>query len=461
MNRKESFLVRNYLYIVVIYFLLFFIIRLLIGGALERDEAEQMLLFNNFSLGYGTQPPLYSWIEQIFFYIFKNPLVAIALLKNILLFIGYFFIYKSSYILTKNRAISLVAMASIFMVPPCSWECQRDLTHTVLAFGVSQVTLYYILLLRTKESFSIKDYLILSILAWALILSKYNMILYLFAFFVVAFFDKKLKRFLFDFRILLLFFILMLLLAPHLYWLYNNLSLAVDGTLNKLKGEEFSLFFLLKNYLLALVELFGLYIIIFFTNFRGYFIKGDSFLKRHQIVIIVLLFVLLVILQATNLKSRWLVVLLSPMFIFFATKLNSNKDGFLKRVDRFLAISIFFIFLIMSAYILRVVKPSIFHKNPRFNYPYQKLITNNIDKDFKNYIYTSSLSGGNIRYIYPNLKIKILKDVDIAKGSLIVLDKDTLYLKEQLESILKIKFIKKEAKYRYSNDKFILYFGKY
>jgi len=460
MEHKKNFLLNNYLYLVALYFALFFIIRIYLGGSLERDEAEQMFLYNNLSLGYGTQPPLYTWVQQLFFYIFGSNLIALALLKNILLFSAYFFIYKSTYILTKNKTISIIAIASMFLIPPCAWECQRDLTHTVIALTTSSITLYYILYLREKNKLFVKNFIILGILTALMMLSKYNLIIFIIALIIASLFDNKLKKFILSKYIFITILVAFLTLLPHLIWLKQHLIFAIDGTLNKLNRDNFNLFTLVKNYILSILELFTLYGVIFFILFKKNITKkGSIFLKHHQIIVIILTLLILLVLQATTIKSRWLVTLLFPTIIYFATKLDTSNIE--KKANTFLRISIFFMALIISAYILRVTNPTIFHKNPRFNYPYKKLITKYLNSNIKKPIYTSLLSGGNIRYIYPNLNIKILKNLNIKEKSLILIDKDTLYLKDKIEQKLNIRFKKLETNYKNSKDKFILYLGRY
>ena len=49
------------------YLLASLLIRVIISGGLELDESEQVILAQAFQWGYGPQPPLYTWLQSVFF----------------------------------------------------------------------------------------------------------------------------------------------------------------------------------------------------------------------------------------------------------------------------------------------------------------------------------------------------------------------------------------------------------
>ncbi|MBN3040766.1 MAG: glycosyltransferase, partial [Candidatus Omnitrophica bacterium] len=54
--------------ILALYFILHLLLRIFVSTALEKDEAEMVLFFQHgFSPGYSSQPPLYFWLQFIFF----------------------------------------------------------------------------------------------------------------------------------------------------------------------------------------------------------------------------------------------------------------------------------------------------------------------------------------------------------------------------------------------------------
>ena len=49
--------------LLLLYFGAQVVARLWVSDALELDEAEQVLWTQQLALGYGTQPPLYTWLQ--------------------------------------------------------------------------------------------------------------------------------------------------------------------------------------------------------------------------------------------------------------------------------------------------------------------------------------------------------------------------------------------------------------
>ena len=61
------------------------LMRLSVSTALELDEAEQMVWSQHLALGYGVQPPLYTWLQWGFNLVFGPSLLSLILLKQSLL----------------------------------------------------------------------------------------------------------------------------------------------------------------------------------------------------------------------------------------------------------------------------------------------------------------------------------------------------------------------------------------
>ena len=114
------------------YFAVQVVWRRLLGGGLALDEAEILLWSRNLAWGYGPQPPLYSWLQWGFLQIVPDPLLALALLKNMLLAATYLAVWRLLRAAYPDRIAGPAALA-LFLVPQISWDSQRDLTHSVLA----------------------------------------------------------------------------------------------------------------------------------------------------------------------------------------------------------------------------------------------------------------------------------------------------------------------------------------
>ncbi|MGC9417839.1 MAG: ArnT family glycosyltransferase [Rhodovulum sp.] len=115
-------------------------LRLGLGGALETDEAEMMVMTPGLRLGYGPQLPLYNWLQIGAFELFGRSLLALSLLKNGLLWLSYLCVFLGLRLWLPAGTAALGAV-SLFLVPDIAWEAQRATTHSNMLFATSAVTL--------------------------------------------------------------------------------------------------------------------------------------------------------------------------------------------------------------------------------------------------------------------------------------------------------------------------------
>lgn len=118
------------------YFALQVIWRRLLGAGPNLDEAEILLWSRHLALGYGPQPPLYSWLQWAFLQAIPDALLALSLLKNLLLAATYLAVWRLLRCVHPDRIAGPAALA-LFLVPQVSWDSQRDLTHSVLATALA------------------------------------------------------------------------------------------------------------------------------------------------------------------------------------------------------------------------------------------------------------------------------------------------------------------------------------
>ena len=83
----------KFTWLLALYFLLSLVARVSLSGGLELDESEQILLAQVPRLGYGPQPPLYTWLQYLVFSLFGQTIFSLSLIKSVLLFITFKTIY--------------------------------------------------------------------------------------------------------------------------------------------------------------------------------------------------------------------------------------------------------------------------------------------------------------------------------------------------------------------------------
>jgi lipopolysaccharide core galacturonosyltransferase RgtB len=159
------------------YFALHVLLRVSISASLDYDEAEQAVLSQWLLPGYTEQPPLYTWLQILFFQFFGESILAVSLLKNSLLFATYLFVLLTAREILPDRRAAVLATAALLLIPQIAWESQRDMTHTTLAVAAAAATMWQSLrLVRRPDSIG---YAILGLLVGIGLLAKANYLLFL------------------------------------------------------------------------------------------------------------------------------------------------------------------------------------------------------------------------------------------------------------------------------------------
>lgn len=138
--------------LVAAYFLLQALFRILISDSAELDESEQVLCSQAWLWGYGSDPPLYTWLQILVFKVVGTGVPGLALFKNSLLATAFGFTYLAAREITRDQRVWTVATLSVLLFPQITWESQRDLTHSVLATALSSATFFVALRLWKKPS---------------------------------------------------------------------------------------------------------------------------------------------------------------------------------------------------------------------------------------------------------------------------------------------------------------------
>lgn len=153
------------------YFLLQFLLRVGLGGALETDEAEMVLLTPGWQPGYGPQLPLYSWLQMGAFTVLGRSVVALAALKNLMLLATFLFLWAGLRRMLPP-ALALGGTLSLFLVPDVFWEGQRATTHSVALMMMVSATIWAVA--RVLDRPDRANHLVLGVVLGLGGLSKFN-----------------------------------------------------------------------------------------------------------------------------------------------------------------------------------------------------------------------------------------------------------------------------------------------
>lgn len=223
MERHNGQGARIFLGLLAAYFTLQLGLRLAIGGALETDEAEMVLLTPGFRLGYGPQLPLYSWLQAASFAIFDKTTFALAILKNLMLFGTYALTFAALRPLLPLR-LAVAGTLGLALLPDVFWEGQRATTHSVaLMLMIAATFAAASSLLRRGRS---ADYLLLGLALGLGSLSKYNYALVPVALALAGLTLPPVRARLADRRILATLAVALALVAAPALWMLRHPELA-------------------------------------------------------------------------------------------------------------------------------------------------------------------------------------------------------------------------------------------
>ncbi|MFN3615657.1 MAG: ArnT family glycosyltransferase, partial [Rubrimonas sp.] len=153
---------------------LFVALRVVTPGGYGIDEAEQLLATQSVELGYGAQPPLYTWLQMAVFAVTGPGKLGLALLKHGLLAAFALAVWSSMLALTGDRRLAMVGAFALMLAPPIGWEAHRALSHTVLALTCGAVAFRLALQCRARGRRG--DFALLGLAIGAGLLAKTNVV---------------------------------------------------------------------------------------------------------------------------------------------------------------------------------------------------------------------------------------------------------------------------------------------
>jgi 4-amino-4-deoxy-L-arabinose transferase-like glycosyltransferase len=212
--------------------LAFLAIRLLEHGTLERDEAEIVYLTQHLRLGYGTQPPLYAWLQWLFFEAFGIDRFSLLILKTLALGSTCLAMFQVSRgLLGRRGAMAVTASLALFL--QVGWEALRIQTHSVLMTAIACATLWlYFALLRRP---TLARYVGFGVLCGLGLQTKYNYGVFLGGVLGASLLVRAHREALWTRKAWAAVLPAVLLVLPHAAWVATHADLAFAGTVRKMQ----------------------------------------------------------------------------------------------------------------------------------------------------------------------------------------------------------------------------------
>ena len=344
---------------------------------LPLDTIEALAWGSNLDWGFNKHPPMSAFFSEVFFKIFGPFDWAYYFLSQIFVLIAFFYVFKLANEILGNIKLSLI---SVFLL-----ESIYFYNFTTPEFNVNvcqlpfwSLVVYYSWKIYDRKNIEFIDCFLVGLFAAIGFLSKYLFIYLLISIdllFIYLIFIKKTKKF--DFKYLITIEVFLVLLIPHLIWLFNNEFITFVYAFNRTGLEETGIISHIKHPIIFLFKQLGILIPFFFLiwllikkikfkiNFKD---KKLLFLFSISILPIILIFITSFI-MGSKIRTMWM----TPFYLFFGVLFVYifQAQINLKRIHSFLYgfLVLFFLSPILYSYV------SLSQTDKRTDYPGKEIAT--------------------------------------------------------------------------------------
>ena len=344
---------------------------------LPLDTIEALAWGSNLDWGFNKHPPMSAFFSEVFFNIFGAQDWAYYFLSQIFLVTAFYYVFKLACEILKNLKLALISVLLLVSIYFYNFT-SPEFNVNVCQLPFWSLVVYYSWKIYNSKKIEFKDCFLIGLFGAIGFLSKY-LFLYLLTsiclLFVYSIFINKTKKF--DFKYLIIFEVFLVLLVPHLIWLFNNEFITITYGLKRTGLEENFILNHIQNPIIFLFKQIGLLVPFFFLlwllikkikfkiNLRD---KKLLFLVFINIVPIVLMF-LTSLISGSKIRTMWM----TPFYLFFGIlfvylfQLQIN----IKKLKSFLYGFLFLFFLspVLYSYI------SLTKKDKRTDYPGKEIAT--------------------------------------------------------------------------------------
>ena len=378
----------------------------LTNNNLPLDTIEALAWGSNLDWGFNKHPPMSAFFSEVFFNIFGPQDWSYYFLSQIFVVISFYYVFKFSNEILRDVKLSLISVLLLVSIYFYNFTTP-EFNVNVCQLPFWSLVVYYSWKIYNSKKISFLDCVLVGLFGALGFLSKYLFIYLLISIdllFIYLIFFKKSKKF--DFKYLITLEVFIILLIPHLIWLYNNDFISILYGLKRTGLENSNILNHINQPIIFLIKQIGILIPLFFLtwllvkkikfkfNFKD---KNLIFLVAINLLPIFLMLITSII-TGSKIRTMWM----TPFYLFFGVFLVYifRSQINLKKIKSFLLGFLFFFFLspIIYSYV------SLTQKDKRTDYPGKEIaIKTQIiwDEDFKKeieFVTGDEWKAGNLSY---------------------------------------------------------------
>ena len=372
---------------------------------LPLDTIEALAWGSNLDWGFNKHPPMSAFFPEVFFKIFGAQDWAFYLLSQIFVLIAFYFVFKLSFEVLGNIKLSLISVLLLESIYFYNFTTP-EFNVNVCQLPFWSLVVYFTWKIYETKEIKFSDCFFIGLFAAIGFLSKYLFIYLLLA--IIFLFTHsifvKIKKF--DFKYLITIEVFLVLLVPHLIWLFNNDFITINYGLKRtgLEGSEifdhfkYPLIFLLKQLGILVPFFFLVFLLVkkvkFKINFKD---QKFLFLLFVNILPIALMFLTSAI-TGSKIRTMWM----TPFYLFFGLMFVYifKSQINIKKINSFLYGFIFLFFLSPILYSYE----SISKTDKRTDYPGKEIAAKvqivwdqDFDKEIE-FVTGNEWNAGNLSY---------------------------------------------------------------
>lgn len=371
-------------FLLAIYFAVNAAVRLALSGSLEMQEARLLFAGQWLAPGYGGQAPLPVWMQYWVTEFLGAKSLGVILLENLLLFAAYAFLGWAAFLVIRNRAIAIIAVLGMLLLPQVAYELQRD--GGASAAVLMATAFFFVGLFAMLERGSLFGHVLAGLAIGLGFLASYDSIVLFAAVLICMLLEPSFRARLANWRIIFTLIVAGAVLAPHMLWLRDNLDLVIAQTLDRIPHRAgidrsaqiieglFSLVIALAGFLVPVLLVYWLAFGRRFSQALQASSPWTRLLGRIFVVVLLALIALVVFGGASIIHDRWLVPVFFALPLYFSLKLDALNQTIGNAPKRFGAIAI--LILIAVPVVLAARVPAV-HWTGRYtdiNMPYKSAI---------------------------------------------------------------------------------------
>ena len=337
---------------------------------LPLDVIEALAWGSNLDWGFNKHPPGSAFFLEVFFQIFGAQDWAYYFLSSLFVVISFYFVFKFANEILQNKLLSLFSVLILEAIYFYNFTTP-EFNVNVCQLPFWSLVVYYSWKIYYAKEIKLSDCFFIGLFGAIGFLSKYLFVYLLasiFLLFTYLIFIKKDRKF--DFKYFIILEVFIVLLVPHLIWLYGNDFITIFYGLKRTGLEpslinhfEQPIFFLLKQLGILLLFFFLIWLLVKKIKFK----LNINDKKLIFLLVINLLPIFLILLTSAIMGSKIRTMWMTPFYLYFGVLfiyiLKSQIN--IKRTNSFLYGFLFLFFLspIIYSYV------SISQTDKRTDYP--------------------------------------------------------------------------------------------